>query len=318
MPDAIRFLESVNFFPMMGIRAARTSGARGGWRLYVLAKSLDEAGAGRELGKHGRPRTGEGKIPRELLRAYAETLGVTPRQWQRWINEARNNDLFTDVQSANGEWMLILTGLDKAAFALGCETIGGRKVTMSASLLFGAGWRARVWAAYEQTHNGRNISRERLQKITNVPVSTQRYRDAQAGTIRIRSYAKSNYRKDTFSGLIEYSGHKGLFVRRDGFVSWRLPDSRHIDFALSGGKGCARKTNKLLRALWNPNGSSKMRGALSDDETNSPFYRIFNRTEQQLRSTEKKLSKGEHRIREIYHYAHEAKSGALVWNHIPI
>jgi hypothetical protein len=70
--------------------------------------------------------------------------------------------------------------------------------------------------------------------------------------------------------------------------------------------------------MWNHNGSSQMRGALSEDDTNDSVYRVFNRTEKQFKSTEKKLSKHLHDVHDIYRFSHTDKNGALIWKHFPV
>ncbi|NUQ86496.1 MAG: hypothetical protein HUU11_17470 [Anaerolineales bacterium] len=303
------FPERVTLYPVMAIRAARRSSrVGGGYRLYVLAKALDTQG--------------RGSVSRDELREYALSLGVSPRQWQRWIIEARNNDLVTDVQRASGEWELILPSAGVAAYSMGCDGVGTRKAEMSAADLIGPGWKARVWAAYEATHNGKPISRERMQKIVNVPVSTQRYRDAQAGVVRQQNYAKLKAKADSLPGLVEFgTRHKALYVRKDGYIGSRKPDSRFTDIALRAGKGRARKANATLHRMQRNDGLSLMRQALSQDVTpetdatndQSVYVRLFNFTPAQRRASERKIAKLDLSRRDLYEFSHKAKSGSLVW-----
>ena len=188
----------------MGIAAARRySKLGGGWRLYVLAKALDPQGLG--------------KIARDDLRDYALFLGVNVRTFERWIIQARNAGLFyTDVQNSSGQWMIVMANAGIAAAELKCESVG-RKVTLPAAALIGNGWKARVWAAYEITHNGQPIARATMQKIVNVAVSTQRYRDAQAKVNRVRNFAKSDIQ---LKGCLLYTSPSP----RDGLLS-RMPSS---------------------------------------------------------------------------------------------
>ena len=212
-PQPIEWPESVAFYSHMGIAAARRySKLGGGWRLYVMAKALDPQGLG--------------MIARDDLRDYALFLGVEVRTYQRWMNQARNAGLFIDVQSSGGAWMLRMVNAGIAAAELNCETVG-RKVTLPAAELIGNGWKARVWAAYEITHNGQPIARETMQKIVNVAVSTQRYRDVQAKTKRIKNFATSEIKVNygQLRGMKDTSGRKNIFIDKDGNLSWRLPNS---------------------------------------------------------------------------------------------
>jgi hypothetical protein len=197
---------------------------------------------------------------------------------------------------------------------------------VKAARLFGKGWKAPVWAAYEMTHSGRLITRERQRKLVNVPVSTQRYRDRQAGLIRHPNFAKSNMRSDKLAGLklaaLEgYSKHRGLYLRNDGLVGWRLPDSRTTDVAECAGRGRARKANIIIRRHQLQNSSSPERRALSDEAaTSNPDYvRLFNSTAAQRRASERKLSRADdRRVREVYELAHEGRPGeSSIWMHCP-
>jgi hypothetical protein len=312
MTNNNHFPEYVNFYPLMAIAAARrASRVGGGYRLYVLAKALDQEG--------------RGSVSRDELRDYALSLGVLPRTWERWIIEARTLGLLWDVQRRDSQWELILSGAATAAKAMKCETVGTCKVTMAADLLIGAGWKARVWAAYEATHNGRPVSREWMQKAVNVPVSTQRYRDVQAGVTRQGNHAKLVYRADALPMLREYGHHKGLYLRKDGFIGARKPDSRYTNLAERGRKGRARKANATLHRMERMIGLSLVRQALSDHvspelpASKSVCVRLFNFTPEQRSASEKKLAQADtRRIREVYEQSHTARSGAVVWNHCPV
>jgi len=309
MKNDNHFPETVSLYPVMAIQAARRSShVGGGYRLYVLAKALDTQG--------------RGSVSRDELREYALSLGVSPRQWQRWITEARNFDLVKDWQRVTGEWMLALPNPAAAAFSMNCENVGTRKAEMKARDLIGYGWKARIWAAYDATHNGKPISRERMQKIVNVPVSTQRYRDNQAGVIRQQNHAKLKARADMFPGLLEHgTHHKGIYIRRDGFIGCRKPDSRFTEIAFRAGKGRARKANATLHRMQRIDGLSQVRQAFSQDVTpelfatneNSVYVRLFNFTPAQRKATEKKLNRTDTHVRELYEYSHASKSGSFVW-----
>lgn len=304
------FPEHVNFYPVMAIQAARRSSrVGGGYRLLVLAKALDKPG--------------RGSVSRDELRDFALSLGVSPRQWSRWIAEARNKDLVTDVQRAGGEWELVLPSAGAAAFSMKCENVGSRKASMKASDLIGYGWKARIWAAYDATHNGRPISRERMQKIVNVPVSTQRYRDTQAGVIRQQNHAKLNAMANSSAMLNEYGygHHKGLYIRKDGYIGSRKPDSRYTDIAFRAGKGRARKANATLHRMQRNDGLSLMRQALSPDVTqpdtatnHSVYVRLFHFNPKRRKAIEKKMDKADQvRDYDLFEYSHETRKGSRVW-----
>lgn len=307
MTNDSHFPADVNFYPVMAIQAARrASRVGGGYRLYVLAKSLD--------------RQGLGNVSRDELRRYALSLGVSPRQWSRWIEEARKNDLVKDWQRQEGEWMLALPNAGRAAYSMGCESVGSRKATMRARDLIGPGWKARIWAAYEVTHNGRPISRERMQKTVNVPVSTQRYRDAQAGVTRQQNHAKLKDKADALPMYQDFGKHKGLYIRKDGYIGSRKPDSRQWEFASRAGKGRTRKANATLHRMQRLDGLSLMRQAFSEEVTpetatnQSVFVRLFHSTPKRAEAIDRKLDRSDKRRDfDLFVYSHSTPTGSTVW-----
>ena len=108
------------------------------------------------------------------------------------------------------------------------------------------------------------MARERLQKVYNVPVRTQRLRDRQAGVKRQRHYSKSDLKADSLTITQEYSKHKGVFLAGNKQLYWRLPDSRTTDLAQYVGRGRARKAIAKLRRLQELNGLFRRQQALSD------------------------------------------------------
>ena len=308
-PQPIEWPASVAFYSHMGIAAARRySKLGGGWRLYVMGKTLDPQGLG--------------KIARDDLRDYALFLGVNVRTFERWIIQARNAGLFyTDVQNSSGQWMIVMANAGIAAAELNCETVG-RKVTLPAAALIGKGWKARVWAAYGITHKGQPIARETMQKIVNVAVSTQRYRDAQAKVNRVRNFANSGVKAipGELAEMKETTGRKNIFIDKDGFINWRLPNSYIFTTALLGGKGRGRVANKILRNIQSTNGLLSLQQALSlEDEFNKDIVKLFNQNPQQARRAMKKLAKIDNRkVKDIYERSHKSHNGAVIWKHCPV
>lgn len=290
---------SVSFYSLMAIHAARrNSGVGGGFRVWTFGKALDAAGLG--------------KVKRDDLRAFVTGLGVDPRNLRRWMNEARRRELITDVQDKAGAWWVILHSPARVASAWGLEQVGSR-VTMAAADLIGAGWKARVYVSWE---HGKQITREQIQKAVNVPVSTQRYRDVQAGIKRQRNYAKSSWRADKFAGVIEHAPqYKAPFVMRDGFIAWRLPDMRTAKHIERISKGRSRKINLVLRSD-SGKGLSKVRRAFTDGKRGG-YVRLFNLTESQRNQAARQIAKHDRRVNDLYQKASEAKSGATIWMHYP-
>lgn len=298
--------QDVSFYALMGVEAARrASGIGGGWRLYVLSKALDS---------HGREAVG--RIGADDLRAFALSLGVIPRTYRRWYRQAVKAGLFDPVQGKGGAWALILPSAGKAAHYMGADDVG-RKVEMSAADLVSKGWKATTWAAFEATRE-QQISRDRLEQMTGVPKSTQRFRDNQAGVIRTANYAilDKKYTANCLPGLQEFSHHKGLFVANNGRIYTRKPDTRTTDAATDAGKGRGRKAKAELRTLQNFNGAFIEQRALNYDIVETEYIRLFCQTPAQRRASERKASRQDNlRVTEIYQavYTNET-SGAGIWD----
>lgn len=299
----------VTFYVDMAIEAARRfSMMGGGWRLHVIAKHLDKDGTGR--------------IKRDDLQAFAYALGVTKPTFYRWMDQARRNDLFSDTQTQAGDWMLILPSAGNAAVAMGCERLT-RKVSLPARALIGKGWKARVNGAMMAAYNGKPIARETIQKTRNLAQSTQRYRDAAADIRRVKCIAElGEYESKTGETIIKRLAaakregfYKGEFIK-DGKFYRRLPNVYQFPLALRGGKGRARKANRIIRQQ--QNGLLTMQQALSDDATDA--VRLYNMTEKQTQATLKKIDTVRPQAPVIYELANKTKpesNGVIRWLAIP-
>lgn len=302
---------NVSFYSHMGIEAARrahndTAGIGGAFRLWVLAKALDVRGLG--------------MIRRRDLRAYVLSLGATPRMWQRWINQARAHGFIVDIQKGR-DWWLILPRAGKVVLEAGWAANLGRKITIPAGDLIGPGWKARIFAAWEDS---KQISRETIQKKFNIPLRTQTYRAGQLGEgyTRRRNYSKSAMKAGKLWALAcEHSNRKAPFLSVNGFIYWRLPDMRFFVHVLRRSKGRARKENKFIRSnidIENLKGLSYVRRALADDFQPGEWIRLFNASHDQLRQTMRKIETQGQEIKDLYLYAYESGTGAGIWKHKPL
>ena len=279
-----RYPASVKFNPLVGLKSFRMAEAGGAWRLFVLAKNLDQSGLG--------------KIKRDDLKAYAHELGIHDKQFTRWMNAARGYDLFAeDVQSKSGDWMLILTSHSKAAAAFGGE-VKGHTVTLSAKLLFGKGWRSFVFASWQSatTGNGeRLVSQKKQAALTGISEQTQRQYNKQAGVTSRKNYAISNIHANGYHGVLEFGNRAGLFQFWDRNthqkkLGWRIPNTRHFP-------------------LFKTDGSTKTRRTLS----------LFNRTAEQHAASMKALRKPtSYQFNEIYLYDRNSRNGNGLWIHVPL
>ena len=113
-----------------------------------------------------------------------------------------------------------------------------------------------------------------------------------------------------------------LFARRDGFLSWRLPNTYIIDFEgyTTGARGRARKANKKIKQLMTPDVLLFMQQDLSstnelDEKQHDDFYRLFNTTDKQFKTTRRKLHDLNPSSGDVYAFPKRARSGALMWEH---
>ena len=121
-------------------------------------------------------------------------------------------------------------------------------------------------------------------------------------------------------GLKETSGRKNIFIDKDGFINWRLPNSYIFTTAVRGGKGRGRIANKIIRNIQTTNGLLQVQQALSlENEYNSEIVKLFNQNPQQAKSAMKKLAKIDNRkVKDIYERDHTARNGAVIWKHLPV
>jgi len=278
----VRFPNDVRFNPLIGLRSFRIAEAGGAWRLIVLAKNLDEMGLG--------------KVEREKLRTYSKHLGVSNRQFNRWLSAARYYDMVQDVQSERGEWMLILASNQEIAKKLGCK-LRGRVVILPAKLFVGKSWRAYVFASWQSifTNNGeRLVSQKKQAEITGVSEQTQRKFNKKVGVQSKRNYAISNIHANGYSAVLEFGNRAGLFQywdkkKHQKYLGWRIPNSRYFP-------------------MFGLDGSYKTRRALS----------LFNRTAEQYGASMKALRKSETQFPEIYVFDRTSRNGNDLWIHLPL
>lgn len=304
--------QKIKFWPIMGIMANKHNNG-GAWRVYVLAKHLDMPG--------------RGAIAEAELEVYMTKLRIAPRSWRRWIHQARAMGLLKEISKQDIPWY-VLASHQAAAIAMGCDYIGTRPAMTDAASLFGPGWRSIVWAAYEQTHQGRPISRQTQENITGVPASTQRAYDNQAHVIRTADYCLTGLSPDHLAGEQEINGRPGAFIwkyRKHGKtyeqVAYRLPDSRqanHVADAINRGR--SKKINKAIRQqadrlfiMQQARSSSCM--------SEGPYLRIFNKSATEARAQLRKAIKADisqdQGPQEIY-LRHRSIKRADLWQAIPI
>jgi hypothetical protein len=291
----------------MGVDAARRlSGVGGAWRLYILAKELDQDGVGR--------------VTLADLRGFALHLGLNPRTYQRWINQAERRGVLSYFQKESGEWWVNLQSPAKLCHVLGWDAIG-KKMQVDPALLIGPGWKANIWASVSAGIDGRQISRERLQKVYNVPARTQTHRDNQADVNRQSNYADTGIEVsagDVKAWQQNNPQWKGLFRASNGHLYRRLPDTRATNKVILIGTGRGRKALSELRHLQDITACYKRDQALANGIEDSEYIRLFNRNPKQLKTSKRKLERQKKpRVVDVFQHVYDNKdSGAGIWDTI--
>ncbi len=280
-PILADFPETIKIHPIIGLKSLRTPAASGAWRLFVLAKNI----AGQI-----------DHLKRDDLKAAAVALGVTDKQFYRWITAARNYDLFKDAQRKSGEWMLIISGVDKAMKSLECSS-KGMAVSIPTKVLFRKSWRAYVFASWQSAYTGngqRLVSQKKQAEITGIDPQTQRQFNKQAGVESKKNFAISNIHANGYAGVLEFGNRAALFQYWDKekhqyYLGWRIPDSR-------------------VFPLYDSNSSYKTPKTMS----------LFNRTPEQYAASNKAIRKQEQDVKEIYVFDKVSQKGNNLWTHLPI
>ena len=224
--DSARFPVNLKFWPLVGLKSFHLPEASGAWRVVVLVKNLADQGRSR--------------IERERLKEFATFLGISDKQYRRWLTAARNYDMIQDVQSKSGEWMIIHASHEKIAQYLGCDSMGP-SVTMPAEMLFSKNWRANVFASWQSVYTGngaRLVSQKKQAEITGISEQTQRKFNQEAGVQSERNYAISNIHANGYSAVLDFGNRAGLFQywdkeKHQKYLGWRIPNSRYFPLFLS-------------------------------------------------------------------------------------
>lgn len=263
-PTAAAWPETIKLWPMVALWAIKAN--RGGaFRVWLLAKALDQAGSG--------------WISRAQLWGFIGELGIGERKRRRWITDSLSVGLIAESKRRGGEEVYILSSLAAAAEKLECKTIG-RPALLTVNRLISEGWRSYVWSAYLATLKGRPMSQACKESVTGIEKRTQRNyqngyrRKGKNGEVveilppfgeARRNYAKTSLTADHLAGVKEH-GRQSAFVTRGRawkhripdiheadyffrhFVMFRLPDIRTVPIFVSqpSPKGRSRKAQKQL------------------------------------------------------------------------
>lgn len=184
--------------------AVRKGRQEKGYAIWLLARTLDQAGRGR--------------VDRDALAELSLRAGLSRKRWTRWLQDAVRSGFV----SAGQRGFVRLASLERVCLQLGVEGLPGLPVETPATLDKIGRWRAQLWAAW---HAGRSrqpdvpIARATMQRVTGLPARTQRVYEQRA---RVRR--RPNLAIDTEHPLTpeaaeawarasrEFHGRPGAFV----------------------------------------------------------------------------------------------------------
>jgi hypothetical protein len=275
-----RLPNDIRIFPGMAVAAFSGSGAGRAWRCWTLARDIDKPGAG--------------LVMRSELLARFEQLGVSSRQVNRFISDAKRTGLISKVIHRGSSEGYLLAGAVQAARLLHCRHVGSRPVKVSIRGLFAPGWHNLAWCAFLSIFDG-PISREKLRELTGIPERTQYKLERENGLVDYRkNYAVSKLPADHTQGIRKI--HRGAFAYK-GRVAWRLPDKRTVSMlvAVPGSRGRVRKINRELN-------TSQANLCILAQVPSDEVIRLFHTDHRAIKQTIRRTAKidGWAGIREVY------------------
>lgn len=221
----------IKLWPQLAI-ASWKNNAGGAFRAWALARAADTTGSGR---------IDQDELSRGVL---STAVGVTSRTCRRWINKSIVLGLLVPDRGAYQ-----IVSLARCAIILKCRHIGN-PADIPVNNLFGDGWKAFIWAAFNATLSG-PVSQETKQEMTGVPVRTQQYYLAQLQLEKTTNYAKRDLPADS-DYLIGYEEEtdRVVFINEQGEVIQKLPDQITVpeSVAVRSAKGRSRKAQKAINA----------------------------------------------------------------------
>ncbi len=269
-------------WPLMGVHSWDTKHG-GAWRLTVLFSALDH----NDNCNHAADicSGGSGKIERATLENAALALGVKRSTFYSWLADAKAWGIF----AGDGKF-LYMASQEKLAKIFLCNDIDSHKAIIPIKLLFKAGWKNIVWAAYTKAnHNKKLITENKLEGITGVPKRTQQRLNTHVKRIKNIAITKIDGTSTNLQAAKENSPHKGYFVFNRN-VAYALPARRSVNdtHAKIGARGRRLAILKSIKSdevygLFN-NGNYPPLSERPQQATNGEtITRLFNETKKHIK-----------------------------------
>lgn len=231
---------AVSIWPVLAFRAYQ-KGYSHGFRLWTLARAMDKDGSG--------------KVKSIILREAAGLVGLSTRDYNRYLRSAKKAGLLSSIQIKSQTYYLILS-VSKTALSMDCYYVGSRRAKLPLKELFKRDWLALAWAGWIATLQGKPMSRDKMQALTGVAQRTQRLYEKEKGITATVHYAHDETKDPAKIKMlkafpIEEGGRPHAFVYKEKktgqeIVTWRLPDSRQTVYQ-EAGKGRTRKINRTIK-----------------------------------------------------------------------
>lgn len=227
----------------------------GGWRLWCVARMLDERGAG--------------YIDYSTLYTYlVENVGVARQNFHRWLKEATQFGFFKRAIRRGADTRFLLCGESHVAVLLGTGRVDARYLVVEdVHQLFRRGWRNLLWSGYFANHlQGRIVSRKTIAEISGIERHRQRRWERDLGVQRVTNFWDSGMSGEAVSQALDenlpsFACNGKMFVR--------LPDMRRVSNLPTGPHGRARKNNRKIKMIM---ASSKGGAGAKTTKTKRLFY----------------------------------------------
>jgi hypothetical protein len=163
------------------------------------------------------------------LKAAAYELGVSKSSYYKWLTDAKAAGFIRYVCDKQSRHLLFLTAYSEVYKILEVSFVDKQAVRVPARDLFAPEWYALIWTGWEAANfNGKVISQDTKQKLSGVPVSTQRRLQRTANIKRIRNYVITETPAANVEAFREFSGRRGIFTVGDR-VAFTIPSISVIE-----------------------------------------------------------------------------------------
>lgn len=220
------------------IIAAKRKNLGGAIRLYFLAKNINSYGWMLE----------------SELKAAAYEVGISKSSFYKWLADAKRAGFIRYVCDKQKRHLSFLTSYAEVYEILEVSFIDKQAVTVPASELLSPEWYALIWEAWTAANfNGKVISQDTKQKLSGVPVSTQRRLDRTAKIKRVRNYVVTETPAANVEAYRDFSTKRGIFTIGDN-VAFTIPSMSVVETVRvepTGTKRLRRNMSAIVRSYSN-------------------------------------------------------------------